>query len=118
MRLVGMTLLGLALVFTLLANVEAQGEKGKEVKLTGKITCAKCDLGLTKGCATVVVVKKDGKEVVYYFDKKGHKKYHKMDVDGKDICTTPLDGTVTGVTSKDGDKMIVTVKSVKFKDKK
>src|SRR5438105_829922 len=110
MRLVGTALLGLALVFTLLANVEAGGEK-KEVKLEGKITCAKCDLmveGLTK-CATVIVVKKDSKDVVYYFDKAGHKKHHGA------ICTSPMDGTVTGTVSKDGDRRIITVKTVEFK---
>jgi hypothetical protein len=109
MRLVGTALLGLALLFTLLANVEAQGDKGKEVTLKGKITCAKCDLGVTKGCATVIVTKKDGKDVVFYFDKAGHKANH------KEICTSPMDGSVTGVVSKEGDKNIITVKEVKFK---
>ena len=109
MRLVGTALLGLAMLFTLLANVEAQGEKGKEVTLTGKITCAKCDLGVTKACATVIVVKKDNKDVVYYFDKAGNKKNHAT------ICTAPMDGSVTGVLSKEGDKDVITVKEVKFK---
>jgi hypothetical protein len=109
MRLVGTTLLGLALLFVLLANVEAQGEKGKEVTLKGKITCAKCDLGVTKSCATVIVVKKDNKDVVYYFDKAGHKKNHST------ICQAGMDGSVTGVVSKEGDKEIITVKEVKFK---
>jgi hypothetical protein len=108
MRLVGTALLGLALVFALLANVEAGGDK-KEVKLEGKITCAKCDLGVTQKCETVIVVKKDNKDVVYYFDKAGHKKNHGA------ICTSPMDGTVTGVVSKEGDKNIVTVKTLEFK---
>jgi hypothetical protein len=107
MRLAGTALLGLALVFALLANVEAQD--GKEVKLEGKITCAKCDLGTAKKCETVVVVKKDNKDVVYYFDNAGHKKNHGA------ICTSPMDGTVTGTVSKQGDRNIITVKSVEFK---
>jgi hypothetical protein len=109
MRLVGTALLGLALLFALLANVEAGGEKGKEVKLEGKVTCAKCDLGVTKGCETVIVVKKDNKDVIYYFDKAGHKKNHGA------ICTAPTDGTVTGVVTKEGDRQIITVKSVELK---
>jgi hypothetical protein len=109
MKLVGTTLLGLALAFILLTNVQAQGDKGKEVTLKGKITCAKCDLGTSQKCETVIVAKKDGKEVVFYFDKAGHKKNHGA------ICTSPMDGSVTGVVSKDGDKNIITVKEVKFK---
>ena len=109
MRLVGTALLGLALLFTLLANVEAQGDKGKEVTLKGKITCAKCDLGTATKCETVIVVKKDGKDVTFYFDKAGHKKNHGP------ICQTPMEGSVTGVVSKEGDKNMITVKEVKFK---
>jgi hypothetical protein len=108
MKLVGTTLLGLALAFVLLASVDAQ-EKGKEVTLEGKITCAKCDLGTATKCETVIVVKKDGKDVTFYFDKAGHKKNHGP------ICQTPMEGSVTGVVSKEGDKNMITVKEVKFK---
>ncbi|MFO0968219.1 MAG: DUF6370 family protein [Gemmataceae bacterium] len=104
-------------IFAILALVGAcflvgggtAGEKDKEVVLKGTITCAKCDLGKTDACATVIVVKKDKKDIVYYFDPAGHKKYHGP------ICTDAKAGTVTGVLSKDGDKMIVTVKKVDFK---
>ena len=85
------------------------GDKAKEVKLEGKITCAKCDLGETKACATVIVVTKDKKDVVYYFDKAGDKKHHGA------ICTSPMDGSVTGVISTEGKKNTITVKSVEFK---
>ena len=108
MKLVGTTLLGLALAFVLLTNVDAQ-EKGKEVTLEGKITCAKCDLGVTKSCATVIVVKKDNKDVVYYLDKDSGKKNHGA------ICQSPMEGSVTGVVSKEGEKNIITAKEVKFK---
>src|SRR5262249_2433884 len=57
-----------ALVFVLQAGIQAGGGKDKEVTLKGKITCAKCDLGVEKKCATVIVVKEGGKDVTYYFD--------------------------------------------------
>jgi hypothetical protein len=80
-------------------------EKEKVEKLEGKITCAKCDLGVADSCHTVIKVG----DKVYYFDKDATKKYH------KEICTTPKDGTVTGTVKKDGDKMVVTVSKVEFK---
>ncbi|QVL34667.1 hypothetical protein KIH39_12390 [Telmatocola sphagniphila] len=81
----------------------------KEVKLVGKVTCAKCDLGKETSCQTVIVVKEKDKEVVYYFDKDGHKKFH------GDTCTAPKEGTVKGTVKKEGDKMVVTVKELEYK---
>src|SRR5262245_38639840 len=106
-------LLALTLVFGLVAVLQAD-DKDKETKekvLKGTITCAKCDLQLEKKCATVIKVKgKDDKDVVYYFDEKAGKKNHKA------ICTTPKEGTVTGKVSKEGEKRIVTVSKVEFKE--
>jgi anaerobic selenocysteine-containing dehydrogenase len=96
---------GVALLALGAAPAAAADEKEKEQTLEGKITCAKCDLGVADKCATVIKVG----EKVYYFDKDGDKKYH-----GK-ICTTPMDGTVTGTVKKDGDKMVVTVTKLEFK---
>ncbi len=81
----------------------------KEVTLEGKITCAKCDLGVEKACATVIVVKEDGKDVTYYFDKKGNSEHHKK------ICTSPMEGKVTGTVSEKDGKKFVTVSKVEFK---
>ncbi len=81
----------------------------KEVKLEGKITCAKCDLGVTKTCETVIVVKEKDKDVTYYFDAAGHKKYH------GETCSNPQQGTVKGTVKKEGDKMVVTVKELEYK---
>lgn len=80
-------------------------DKGKEEKLVGTITCAKCDLKLEKTCMTVIKVG----DKVYYFDKAAHGKNHKT------ICTSPMEGTVTGTVKKEGDKMIVTVSKIEFK---
>jgi hypothetical protein len=90
--------------------VALRAEEGKEETLKGTITCAKCDLKKEKTCATVIVVKKDDKETVYYFDKDSGKKHHKA------ICTEPKKGSVTGTVKKEGDKMVVTVKDVKFEE--
>src|SRR5262245_34950461 len=89
--------LGLVVVIGFVAALQAQD---KEVTLKGSITCAKCDLKVEgqKACATVIVVKDKGKDVVYYFDKAGHKKYH------GDVCKQAKDGEVTGKTSKEQDK--------------
>jgi hypothetical protein len=105
MKVVRTTMLGLALVFFLVAAVHAaQGEK----TLKGTITCAKCDLKLEKGCTTVIQVKEGDKNVVYYFDADAHKKNHKA------VCQAGKAGTVTGTVEKKGDKNIVTVKELKF----
>jgi len=98
-------LLGLALVFTLVLVARAD-DKGKEKTVKGTITCGKCDLKLVKACHTVI---KSG-ETVYWFDKASNKKYHKK------ICTTPMEGSVTGtVSEKDGKKYIM-VDKVDFKE--
>jgi hypothetical protein len=118
MKTLGSLLLGLGVAVLFLSGAEAGG--GKEVKIKGKITCAKCDYNFVKdaegapkeepkGCVTVIVAKKKGKEVVYYFDRAGHKKYH------GDICKTPMDGVVTGTVTKKGDRRIITVTDVEFK---
>ncbi|HLN31369.1 MAG TPA: DUF6370 family protein [Gemmataceae bacterium] len=97
---------GVAVVLALVVGVQAR-EEGKEVTLEGKITCAKCDLKETDKCMTVIKVEKDGKDVVYYFDKDGNKKHHKT------ICTEAKKGKVTGtVTEKDGKKTITVTKVV------
>jgi hypothetical protein len=102
----GLGLLGLA--FVLAAAVDAGGEKKKEVTLKGTITCGKCDLGVDKGCATVIVAKRDNKDVTIYFDAASHKKYH------GDICTDAKKGTVTGTVTKDGKKEVIAVKELKY----
>src|SRR3954447_5982967 len=98
-----LAVLALFFVFTVSARAD-----DKKVTLKGTITCAKCDLKLEKTCMTVIKVKKDDKDVVYYFDKDSGKKHHKA------ICTEAKEGEVKGTVKKEGDKMIVTVKELKF----
>ena len=105
-------LLSLVCALFLVGFVGADDKKaGKEVTLKGTVECGKCHLKKEKSCATVVVVKESGKEVVYYFDKDSSKKFH------EDICTEAKEGTVTGtVMEKDGKKWISATK-VEFKEK-
>jgi Family of unknown function (DUF6370) len=93
----------LALTVSVLLWSDVAGSQDKEVTIKGKVTCAKCGLmvaGQDK-CATVVVEKKDAKDVIYYFDAESHKKFHGP------VCTDTKDGSVKGVVSdKDGKKWI------------
>jgi RecG-like helicase len=108
MRTALLLVLGLALA--LVTGVRAADEKGKEVTLKGTITCAKCDLKKENSCMTVIVVKKNGEDVVYYLDRKAHKANHKQ------ICQTPKEGTVKGTVSEKDGKKIITAKKVTFND--
>ena len=103
--------MGFALAVTSLSKAADE----KAVTLKGTITCAKCDLGKEDKCAVVVVVKEDGKDVIYYFDKKGHDANHTK---GANVCKTPKKGSVTGTVSEKDGKKVITVKKVEVdKDK-
>ena len=105
------TLKLLALALTLVAVTTAvqarpDEKKDKEVTLKGDICCAKCELGVAKSCATVIKVKEDGKDVVYYVKGKGAGDLH------KEICKSNKENVkVTGVVSeKEGQKWITASK--------
>ena len=100
------TLLGLAFVFAAVAAISAAD--GDKVNLKGSITCAKCDLAKEKKCMTVIVVKEKDKDVIYYFDAKSDKKYH------KDICKAAKKGAVTGTATEKGGKKIVSVSDLTY----
>jgi hypothetical protein len=97
----------LSLSLLVLAGAPA-GEKGKEVKLTGKICCPKCELAESKVCGTVIVVTKDKKDINYYFDAESNKKYH------DEICSAAKKGTVEGTVTVKDKKNIISVKKVTF----
>jgi len=107
LRTAKLVVLGLAIV-ALVASVQARPDE-KEKTLKGTITCAKCDLKKESKCATVIKVMEDGKDVIYYFDADGHKKYHKP------ICQEAKEGTVTGTVSEKDGKKTVKVSKVEFK---
>ena len=106
----GFALVCAGLLFTCNTN-QAQEEKKaeKEIVLTGKVTCNKCELKKSTKCETVIVVKdeKSKKDVVYFFDKESHGKFH------DDICSAGKTGTVTGVIT-DQKKKVISVKKVAY----
>jgi len=84
------------------------GAQSKETKLTGKITCAKCDLKVEKNCATVIVVSENGTDQVYYLDQKSAKANHDA------ICQLAKQGSVTGTISENDGKKTITATKVEF----
>jgi hypothetical protein len=108
MRIAAVLLLGLGLAVGFLGTATAEDKAGKEVTLKGTITCAKCDLGVEKKCATVMQVKKGDKETLYYFDKDSNKKYH------GDTCKEAKKGMVTGTVTDDGKKKVIAITELKY----
>lgn len=94
-----------------LAGIAGADEKADTTAKTfkGTITCAKCDLGESKKCETVIKTKVGDKDVVYYFDADSHKKHHSK------ICNEAKEGSVTGTVKKDGDKWVIKATKVEFK---
>jgi hypothetical protein len=92
------TVLSLAIALAVLLS--AQADEAKKVTLKGNLVCGKCKLKETDICSNALVVKKDGKEEIYWLKDKGKKeKYH--------ACTAPKAAEVTGtVSTKDGKKYI------------
>ena len=97
------------LIIAVALVVPSTAYAAKEVTLTGKIACAKCELKIAKDCATVIVVKEGGKDTVYYFDEKSHKANHDA------ICQMGKEGTVTGTLSEKDGKKYIAVTKVTFK---
>jgi len=103
------TIVSLALGMILIAALAVTAAAQKPVTLSGKITCAMCDLKTEKSCMTVIVVKEDGKDVTYYLDEKSGKANHDA------ICDAGKDGTVTGTVSEKDGKKYITATKVDFK---
>jgi len=93
-----------------LATATAAGE-AKKVKLEGKITCAKCSLGMKDAtdCQTVLVVESE-KDVDPSY-------YYLVDNDVTEAfghaCTGAKPVMVTGAVEKKGDKMWLTATKMK-----
>ena len=111
LRLFSLLVLGAAIcAFNTPTTIAADKDEAKAVKLEGDICCGKCELKESAKCHVTIVVKgKDGKKVTYWFDADASKKYH------ADVCTEVKAGTVEGTVKKDGDKMVLTVKALKYK---
>ena len=78
----------------------------KEITLVGAGQCAKCSLGKADSCQNALVVKKDGKEEIYFLTQNAvSKAFH----DG--ICSDVKEIKVTGVVKEtDGKKELTASK--------
>lgn len=98
--------------FVLSANAAAVDEAmGKTVTLKGTASCAKCDLGTAKECASVLQVKEGGKTVTYYLAGKADMEWH------KNICKAPKSVTMTGTVSEKDGKKVLDVTSIVMNEK-
>lgn len=109
--LVVFSLVGAAFLLATDANL-AQDKKAekKEVVLKGLVCCYKCELGKGAECTTVIQVKdkETKKDVLYFFDKESHKKWH------DDICANAKKGAVTGFVKDVDKKKVISVKKVEY----
>jgi hypothetical protein len=78
----------------------------EEVTLTGKATCAKCELKKSEKCESVLQVSKDGKTTTYYLEGKPASGFH------KEICSEAKSAKATGTVSKKDGKDILTVSKI------
>ncbi len=100
--------IALALGFSIISlagvNSNATADDKKEAKpttLEGKLVCTKCKLSETDSYGNALqVTGKDKKVVTYYLKDKGKgEKYHK--------CSGEQAASVTGIVSKEDDKMVI-----------
>jgi hypothetical protein len=79
----------------------------KEVTITGKGVCAKCELKEAKKCQNAIQVEKGGKTVTYYLvDNDVSKSFH------KNICQESEEVTATGTVKKVDGKMELTATKI------
>jgi hypothetical protein len=76
--------------------------------LRGTICCAKCALKQMNRCATLIVVREGCRETLYWFDAASDKEHHLK------VCHGARRGEVKGTVKRDGDRMIVSVQSIRF----
>ena len=105
-----LVMVALAILFASGSNFAQDKKEAKEVVLKGKIACNKCELAKSTECETVIVVKdaKSKKDIVYFFDKASHGKFH------DDICSAAKPGTVTGTVKDVDKKKVIAVKKVTY----
>ena len=96
----------------LIADGSGAQDKKKEEKQTtlkGLIACNKCELGKSDKCETIIVVKDEKKkDIIYFFDKDSHAKWH------DDICSAAKKGTVVGIVKDADKKKVIAVKKVTY----
>jgi len=86
--------------------LSVRADDGKDVKLTGQGSCAKCELKLADKCQNVVQVKDGDKTTTYYLTGDVSKAFH------KNLCSTTAKVNVEGKCTKEGDKLVVAVTKI------
>lgn len=90
---------------------EAKGKAaaGKEVTVSGDMTCGKCSLKETAGCQNVLKATEGGKEVKYYLAK------NKVSDDNHSrVCSGTSKATVKGTVAEEGGKKVLTASEIKY----
>lgn len=107
-------LVALSVVGLFLASTTTTFADDAEKTIKGEAQCAKCSLKKTSSCASVIVAKAEGKEVIYYLkDKKGKdvaKKFH------KNVCSAKKKVEAKGTVAKKEGKTELTLASIKIVD--
>ncbi len=99
----------LILSLSALAIVGAVTATAEDVTLSGKATCAKCDLKTADKCTDVLQVTAAGKTTTYYLEGPTAKAFHKQ------VCSEAKDATATGAVSEKDGKKIMTVAKIEAK---
>ena len=93
-----------AIVFATALTASAE-----EVTLSGKATCAKCDLKTATKCQNVLQVTTAGKTTTYELMGDKSTAFHKQ------VCSESKEATVTGTVSEKDGKKIITVAKIEAK---
>jgi hypothetical protein len=107
-RLLSVAGLVVALALGTMAMAE---DAAAEKTLTGKMTCAKCELKKTDACQNVLIVTEGDKTTTYYLvANQVSKDFH------KNVCQGAKEGvSVTGVVGHEGDNHTITASKIEAK---
>jgi hypothetical protein len=111
--------LGIALsLFTLAVTAQGKSTDKKEpaksaeaqktVTLVGQIGCGHCAFHVTDACTDAILVKENGRDVVYLFAADPARKHDMA------MCESVRDGKVTGVVSDKDGKKTIKVSKIEF----
>lgn len=95
------------------SRLPAHDEHGKPVTLQGTLLCARCAMGESKTCITVLQVKAQSGNVNYYLADKGAKEAYHEPVCGGDKRL----GAVSGVVAEKNGRKYITPTKVEYAKK-
>lgn len=102
MKKLTLTLAALAVALTVSTYAD-----DKEITVSGKGQCGKCEMKETESCQNVIVSEKDGKKTTYYLAQNDvSKAFH------KNVCSAVKDVTATGKVTEANGKKTLTVSKI------